>query len=657
MLYLNSVRVAPGVRSALAVACGVVLSMGQAAWAEEGSVAPVIVSASRMPQLLQNAPIGATVITAEQIQRSGVADANEAIRKLGGVAAKSDLNNGRENALDLRGFGVTADQNLVVMVDGIRLSENELVTARLTSIPLDMIDRIEIIRGGASVLWGEGASGGAINIILKRTAANMFKGKVSGAVETQGGHEVQASGRWGWGSTNFDASIKGLRSDGFRENSTYAQDVVSVGLQWSDGGWEARARVIQEDQNAGLPGGLWYGRYLADRRATATPDDFASTRETRYMTSLAYKQGAWTGQVDLGQRTRDATFDNVSYFSKTNSSRTQSQISPRVAYADSIGAVDLKAVVGLDWQGWDFEQAGSFISEVGSQENRAGYVQTEISLPTQTRLSVGWREEHIRKQGDYPGDGFYPAANYDRRDKVHAGEFGVSQTLVPGWDLYGRLASSYRLPNVDENRVTPLGEPLRPQKNSDKEVGIKWLDGGNSFTARYFHQDTRDEIIYVSSIGFTGANANLDPTRRRGVEFEGRWSPAKNLTLSATWQQLTAKFRSGPNAGNELVMVAPHTGTARASYRFDDHNSVDVGMQFMASTRTAIDATNTCDKRVPSSTLLDGRYAWSDRFWTIALSGTNLADKKGYNYDYSCNALYVYPYAGRAVKLSISRQF
>src|SRR5690606_29485902 len=97
---------------------------------------PVIITATRVPQLLQTAPIGASIITAEQIERAGVMDANEAIRKLGGVASKSDLNNGREHSLDLRGFGDTASQNLVVVVDGIRLSENEIVTARLSAIPI-----------------------------------------------------------------------------------------------------------------------------------------------------------------------------------------------------------------------------------------------------------------------------------------------------------------------------------------------------------------------------------------------------------------------------------------------------------------------------------------------------------------------------------------
>src|SRR5690606_35198024 len=118
-------------------------------------------------------------------------------------------------------------------------------------------------------------------------------------------------------------------------------------------------------------------------------------------------------------------------------------------------------------------------------------------------------------------------------------------------------------------------------------------------------------------------------------------------------------FRSGPDAGKEMVLIAPHTATLRAAWRVDDRNTLDVGAQYLASMRPANDAANLCSQRIPSSVLFDARYAWSDRVWTVALSGTNLADREGYDYDYSfgCDASLVYPCAGRSLKLSVSRQF
>lgn len=658
MFFLNSVRPAPGVRSALAVACGLILSGASAAWAQEG-VEPVVVTASRMPQLLQTAPIGATVITAEQIQRAGVADVNEAIRKLAGVAATSDLNNGRENVLDLRGFGGTASQNLVVLLDGIRLSENEGAVARLTSIPLALVDHIEIVRGGSSVQWGEGASSGVINVILKKGAGDVSRARLSAAVERFGGQELLADGQWGLGAVTLDASLKRVRSDGFRDNGAYRQDVAAVGLQWQQPAWRGGLRVTQEHEASRLPGALLYSAFKANPRATTTPDDDASNQETRVLGNLAHDWGDWSWQVDAGYRERQPSYQYVSYgFPRVVGHTAQNQLTPRLVYASALWGAKVKALVGLDWQQWSFDKTGRDGQETGSQLNRAIFAHTDVHLPTQTRVSVGWREERVRKAGDFPGDvgWFMPAVSYDRRDKLHAGELGLSQTVAPGWDLYGRLASSYRLANVDDNRNTPGLAALLPQQNADRELGVKWAQSGHGVTARVFRQKTVNEIAYDP---LQGANANLDPTRRAGTEIEGHWSPLKAVTLAATWQQLSARYRAGANEGKEMTQVAPHTATARVTYRVNEQHTVELGMQHLGASRYVGDEDNLCTMRVPSTTLLDARYAWTDRVWTIALSGTNLADKQGFNYGstYLCGEPRVFPYAGRSLKLSVARQF
>jgi iron complex outermembrane receptor protein len=659
MLCLNSVRMAPGVRSALAVACGLALLGAHSAWAEGDVGEAVVVTASRMPQALQSMPVGATVITAAQIQRSGVADANEAIRKLAGVAATSDLNNGREQVLDLRGFGATANQNLVVLIDGIRISENEITSARLTSIPLELIDRIEIVRGGASVLWGEGASSGVINVILKRGQGDVSSAKLSATVESFGGYETVASGQWGLGTTVLEASHKRVRSAGYRDNSAYKQDVSALGVQWADLGWHAGLRVVQEEQNSRLPGPLPLARFKTNPRASTSPQNYADHQETRYLANLGYQVGAWSLQVDAGRRERQPDYQYVNFGSpRVDGHSSQSQLTPRLSYTGPLLGAQATTLMGLDWQDWSFDKTGAVGLETGSQTNRAAFVHGDFSWPTQTRLSLGWREEHVRKVGDYPGnpDWFSAPVSYKRPDKLHAGEWGLSQTLLPGLDVYGRMASSYRLANVDENRQTPSLGALLPQQNSDRELGVKWAQGANSAALRVFRQKTRDEIVYISDLD---ANANTDPTQRTGAELEGQWSPTKSLTLTGTWQQLTARYRSGPNAGKQITQVAPHTATARLSYRVTDQQTLEVGAQYRAESRFAGDESNACQMRVPSATLIDARYAWTDRVWTAAIGASNLADSKGYNYGYSynCGTPSVYPYAGRSMKLSLSRQF
>ena len=79
-----------------------------------------------------------------------------------------DTTGGRNPTLDIRGFGETASSNLVILVDGVRLNEGDMGGAAISWIPVDSIERIEIVRGSGAVLHGEGATAGMINIITGR---------------------------------------------------------------------------------------------------------------------------------------------------------------------------------------------------------------------------------------------------------------------------------------------------------------------------------------------------------------------------------------------------------------------------------------------------------------------------------------------------------
>ena len=135
------------------------------AWAQQDDDA-VVVTATRFPERRLDAPVGMTVITAADIARDTARTLPEVLTHLGGLYARN--NSGSPDLqLDLRGFGITSDQNTLVLLDGVRLNENDLSSTKLSAIPLQSIARIEILRGSGSVLYGGGAAGGTINIITK----------------------------------------------------------------------------------------------------------------------------------------------------------------------------------------------------------------------------------------------------------------------------------------------------------------------------------------------------------------------------------------------------------------------------------------------------------------------------------------------------------
>ena len=135
-----STRGAPAIKP-IALACAIVLSFSTSGvFAQEGNPSTVVITGSRFPSVETLRPIGATVITQDDIRRAGAADVNSAIRKIGGVFGRQSLDSSPDFGLDLRGFGTNSAQNMVVMVDGVRLNENELANTVLSTIPIDTVE-------------------------------------------------------------------------------------------------------------------------------------------------------------------------------------------------------------------------------------------------------------------------------------------------------------------------------------------------------------------------------------------------------------------------------------------------------------------------------------------------------------------------------------
>ena len=132
-----------------------------------GSLPQVVISGTRFAAEADTQPVGISVISADQIRQGGYTTVNEAVMRQLGVPGRLDLNGGGEYALDLRGFGGTSDSNMVIVVDGIRVSEGDTGGTRLAGIPIETVERIEVLRGSNAVLYGEGATAGVIVITTK----------------------------------------------------------------------------------------------------------------------------------------------------------------------------------------------------------------------------------------------------------------------------------------------------------------------------------------------------------------------------------------------------------------------------------------------------------------------------------------------------------
>ena len=139
-----------------------------AAGGEPLKVGEVVVTATRYGEKLVSVPANVTVISEEKIKNSTAQNIPDLLRTEAGVHVNDIAGNSRNITVDLRGYGETSALNTLVLVDGRRVNQADLSGADWIQIPLDRVERIEIIRGGrGGVLYGDNASGGVINIITK----------------------------------------------------------------------------------------------------------------------------------------------------------------------------------------------------------------------------------------------------------------------------------------------------------------------------------------------------------------------------------------------------------------------------------------------------------------------------------------------------------
>jgi iron complex outermembrane recepter protein len=623
----------------------------------------VVISGSRMEQELQTAPIGATVLLGSDIRNSGVLDANEAVRKLGGVTARSDLNGGREASIDLRGFGDSASSNMVVLIDGIRISENELASARLSSISPDLIERIEIVRGGASVVWGEGATAGIINVVTKVGKVPGISGSAQVGLESFGGRDARlALNVTGQGATFF-AQARSYRTDGIRQNSSNNNDALNVGVQvGDDNGLKVKFSLFTEKLNARWPGALTYADYLINPKQSFTLKDNGTTQEDRATVTMQYRTGPWLFSLDLASRDRESkSFNDFDVFGDqefiTHSSSTQA--SPRVNYSDSWGGTAVSALVGIDKANWDYTRQSNFSGFLGADEkahqtNSAGYFKTDFLFPTQTRLVLGARKERIAQ--DYV-EQLTPTTSANS-SRLSAWELGLNQTLAPQWDIYGRAAKSYRVANVDESRS--LLTSLHPQTAKDSELGLRFNGADSSATVRVFRQKTVDEIAYDNP---TFSNINLDPVRRTGLELDGRTRIDRAWTISGTLQVIKAAFSSGVNEGKAPPHVSKLNAAARVAYAMNAAHQVEIAVQRRGAAVLGNDWPNLCAQKTPARTTVDALYRYHaspDKGWSVTAGVDNLTNAKTFSWAFTngtCSPVNVYPEVGRSFKINARYQF
>ena len=637
--------------SALALA-----SMGVAQSQTLASYGEKTITATRFAESADELPFGVTVITAQQIKDSGALTINEAIMRLLGVQGRQDLNGGGEYALDLRGFGSTADSNQVIVVDGVRLSEADTGGTRLAGISIDSVERIEVVRGSGAVLYGEGATGGVIVVTTKAGIGRQAQNSGSAYVGygSQGLHEVRANANLVKDGFSLEGFAQNRNADNYRDNARSKSDAAALTAQWSTDSVRFGGRLVQDRLNARLPGDLTAAQYASNPRQSTKPNDSVAIENQRNSVFAEMDAGQWRLAADAGWRNKSVRSMNSGYAYDYDTEAANHGV--RARHEGALGAHKNILVTGHDYNNWSRKVFGAYGSQA-DQTSRAWYIKDDVILAnTGTRLSAGWRTESFNKSIDST------TSSIDSRQR--AWDLGVSQRLDAQWTAYARTGQSFRLPNVDEFSFVVGSAALKPQTSRDQEFGLRRVYELGRYEVRAYRSELTNEIGFDPNIpnpsfwnaANLGANVNFDPTRRQGLELDADRKLSASLKLRGNLAWRTAQFREGTYAGKQVPLVPEKVLALGADWQLAPEHKISGGVNWVSASHP--DVMNQCV--MPSYSVAHVRYAYQlkDMDWALALN--NLMDRRYYTQAFACSGQVtssIYPEPGRTVMASMRYRF
>lgn len=638
----------------------------------------IIVSASRDHREACQIPANVTVLDSQDIAESDAATLVDVLQNMDGLYFRSSSGNAAQAEISMRGFGENSHGRVLVLLDGRRLNNPDMASINWAQIPLNNVERIEILRGGQSALYGDNAVGGVVNIITKKGTPQP---ELSAGVQagSYGLNVERAAGSGSTGPLNYSANIERNQADGYRDRSAY--------MTWGGGaslGYDLNARnnvTLQVDYdtiNYQLPGYLTRAQMDDNPRQSLMPNDQASSDVGNMDLSL---KSLWSDDLrldmDLVGGRKKMISDMASWFSYSDVDITDWGATPRLTWSRDLFDHGNKVLVGFD--GYADRLDSKRYADLARQFEMATaqidkytlgvYARDEFAVCKPLLFGVGARHEQARYNADVKTNSSAVVDDYTTH-KVNAVDASLTYVFPNKSKVFTRAGTVYRFPFVDE-QISYIGygadqmyADLSPEKGQNYEAGadivlLKGLDAGMTL----FRLDMQDEIAYDA---VTMSNKNLDNTRRQGLESYATWQWLNLMRWNVNYTLTDAKFSAGANDGNRVPLVPQQKASLGGRFYLPLDLALDGVATYVGEQRLGGDYSNTNDK-LDAYTLVDLalRYTPAKPAWLgfEAFVGIdNVFDKQYASVGYvgwvdgALSSVY-YPSPGRTYKAGLSCRF
>lgn len=620
----------------------------------------VVVTATRFAEADSGVAANVSVITRQDIRNTPAQNLPDVLSTHAGVDV-SQLGGamGRNATVDMRGFGATATSNTLILVDGLRVNPADMGSIIWSSIPLESVERIEIMRGSGTVLYGDGATGGVINIITNKSGNPVAA--ITATVGSYGykGSDIQLAN--GNDQAYYNLFVNYADADGYRDNSQQDQKAASGRVGWLLDGGEVFADFAVYKESNGLPGSIFSAAYHDDPRRTRFPYNTEQRDGYRIRPGVTYRLNdrvTLEGEVAQDHQKLDSRY--VSSATASDRVRDTTSLTPRLRWRHDLYALPSETVIGYDYYDGqvDSENVG-YANQGAAQQSSALYLQNVTKFTPQLSLTLGGRSQRMKQQANQAAYGagwsFSPAMDGASDRRQNAYDVGLAYA-VDGWRVYGKTGTTFRFANLDElfgyDAITSapvFAANLKPQHGTSSELGGSVAVGPANLRASLYRIDLTDEIGYDGS-----SNTNLDPTRRQGGELEADWKLDDAWQAKASYAYSDATFRSGASSGKDVPLVARHQASAQLTWNTGRSGSYSAVARYVGDRRYGSDYANT-QGMLAGYTTLDLQSVWNLKPWKITAKLINALDKTYAplaGYSAWTNQTYYYPADGRSLFVS-----
>ena len=598
----------------------------------------VVVTGTRFEQEVEKIPANVKVITSEDIKKNGAQSVPEILRNLGGVSVRDLNGNGNNQMVDMGGFGETADRHVAVVINGRRVNPIDMSGVRWTLIPVDNIERVEVLYGSGAVLYGDNALGGVINIITKDiTEGISFDAEaLAGNMGTKRAHGIL---NYNKGSFGIQLGVEGSETDGYRDRTeakrkgvfgkvqAYPTDTIMLSLELSAG-----------DSEYQLPGALTEEQMIEDREQAVNLDDKGEDKD--YFVGLGAEfdfdtKGVLTVRADKREEDIDSDMTSWSSFMMIES-ETDSLTAQYVLDSDLIDHGN-RFTFGIDYYDTDYdayrgyskgEKTNSFNH---SKKTMSYYAQDEFSILDSLIFNAGIRYED--PEIDLSTDVSEATTSYSFNDSETAWHLGLSYILNPGSKVYARIYEAFRYPVVDEFTSLYTGainSNLKQETSKGYEIGTRLSLGSKVLVnARIYTIDLEDEIAYSM---VTWMNENLDKTRHKGAEIDFRYQVCPFAAIYGNAAYTNTEFRQGENKGKEIPLVPEWKYSLGIDTKYENIKG-KIQYNYVGDRYFGSDYANT-QKTMEAYNTVDVYLGYEIHNYEIFANATNIFNEKYSDYGY-----------------------